>query len=237
MPVRPTLTYFDLRGRAEPIRLMLHARGGDFEDRRIMDPEEWSRLKPTLPFGSLPLYETGELAIAQSHAIFRHLARSFGWLGSNPTQDALLDVTQEALAEAQEDLWRFAWLDRYHEKMDRYATQTLIPRLDRLQAWLRRDGRSDDFWVGQLPTHVDFIAFCYLDELDAFFPAVLDRFEHLAAFRRHIEAMPGIAEYIASEDRPIVFGMGIRGPKVDRRKPIPEGARFENPWTNPIPLE
>lgn len=214
---------------------MLHAMSVDFEDHRVVSSEEWLQLQPRLPFGALPVYEDGDLSISQSHAIFRHLARSFGWAGSNEVHDTLLDVTQEALAEAQEDLWRFGWLENHHEKLDSYASEKLAPRLERLEAWFRRGGRERN-WVGDSLTHVDFIAFCYLDELDAFFPKVLGRFEHLAAFRQRIESLRQVAEYIASGKRPIVFGLGIRGPKIDRRRRIPEGSTFENPWTKPIVL-
>lgn len=236
MTDRPRLTYFDMRGRAEPIRLMLHAMSVEFEDHRIVSPEEWSRLKPRLPFGALPLYETAGLSIAQSHAVFRYLARSFGWAGSSQTHDTLLDITQEALAEAQEDLWRFAWVENHHPKREGYASSKLEPELARLQAWLQRQGRTGPYWVGESLSHVDLIAFCYLDELDAFFPETLSRYEPLAAFRRRIETLPAIAAYIARGDRPTVFGMGIEGPKIDPRCTIPEGSAFRNPWTKPIIL-
>jgi hypothetical protein len=155
--------------------------------------------------------------------------------------DARTDATQEAVAEAQEALWRFAWVENYHEMMEPYAATELEPRLQRLQAWFEREGPGAPglgapFWVTDSPIHVDFLAFVYLDEIDAFFPDTLNRFETLAAFRRRIAAIPAVADYIASGDRPIVFGMGIRGPKVDRRTPIPAGARFESPWGDPIDL-
>jgi len=79
-------------------------------------------------------------------------------------------------------------------------------------------------------------AFVYLDEIDAFFPKTLSRFETLAAFHRRIAEISAVADYVASGDRPIVFGMGIRGPKVDRRRPIPAGTRFECPWADPLDL-
>ena len=238
---RPKLTYFDLRGRAETIRLMLRTMSVEFQDHRVVSSEPWSDLKPLLPFGGLPLYEADGVYIPESHAISRHLARSFGWLGANSAMDARADATQDALAEAQEDLWRFAWVENYHEVMEPYAAAQLEPRLQRLQAWFEHEGpgapgQGARFWVADSPIHVDFLAFVYLDEIDAFFPKTLNRFEALAAFHRRIGEIPAVADYIASGDRPIVFGMGIRGPKVDRRTPIPAGTCFESPWADPIDL-
>ena len=40
------LTYFDVRGRGELIRYVLHAAGRDFEDVRV-NGEQWKELKPS----------------------------------------------------------------------------------------------------------------------------------------------------------------------------------------------
>ncbi len=231
----PRLTYFELRGRAEAIRLMHYEMEVGFDDYRIVDADEWETVKSVSPFGRLPLYESGALALCESHAILRHLARSSGWLGADEQRDALFDITQEALSEAQEDLWRFAWVKDYHQKTERYADETLRPRLRHLQKWLRRDARDGQYWVGEAPSHVDFLAFCYLDELDAFFPETLAEFPNLADFRSRIESLPRVAHYVATA-RPIVFGMGIKGPKIDPRVAIAPGTEFRNPWTQPIAL-
>lgn len=41
---RYVLTYFNIRGRAEPIRLSFHAAGVEFEDKRLIS-EEWAVMK------------------------------------------------------------------------------------------------------------------------------------------------------------------------------------------------
>ena len=40
-----TLTYFNVRGRAEAARLILHYAQVPFEDRRIIDKSEWPQMK------------------------------------------------------------------------------------------------------------------------------------------------------------------------------------------------
>jgi len=44
------LTYFDIEGVAEPIRLALVLSGIPFEDHRIKF-DEWPAMKPTTPYG------------------------------------------------------------------------------------------------------------------------------------------------------------------------------------------
>ena len=76
---KPTLTYFDAPvSRGEECRLALHIAGVDFEDRRIKSAD-WMGLKPTTPFGALPLLDVpGHPVLAQSTAILVYLGRRYG---------------------------------------------------------------------------------------------------------------------------------------------------------------
>lgn len=76
---KPRLTYFDMPvSRGEECRLALHAGGVDFEDVRIKR-EDWPALKPTTPFGSLPVFEVeGHAPLAQSNAILVLIGREHG---------------------------------------------------------------------------------------------------------------------------------------------------------------
>ena len=76
---RPKLTYFDAPvSRGEECRLALHIAGVDFEDNRLKR-DEWLALKPTTPFGSLPLLDMpGHPTLADSTAILVFLGRRHG---------------------------------------------------------------------------------------------------------------------------------------------------------------
>jgi len=54
---KPKLMYFDAPvSRGEECRLALHVAGVEFEDVRVKR-DEWPKLKPTTPYGSVPVFE------------------------------------------------------------------------------------------------------------------------------------------------------------------------------------
>jgi len=66
------LTYFNIEGVAEKIRLALKIGGKEFVDKRITF-DEWGPMKPTTKFGQLPLMTIdGGEPIAQSGAMLRY---------------------------------------------------------------------------------------------------------------------------------------------------------------------
>lgn len=96
----PLLTYFDIRGRAEVIRLILEEVAAPYRERRVQE-QEWAAVKPTMPFGQMPLYQDGELLIPQSHAIYRYLARKYGLYGQDERERVRCDIIEEVFVEAQ----------------------------------------------------------------------------------------------------------------------------------------
>ena len=231
------LIYFELRGRAEAIRLFLHATSTEFEDERVVTSEAWQALKPELPFGRLPVYDIAGTRLCESHAILRHISRIAAPAEETNETITRLDVVQEFLSESQEDLWRFNWLPNYYELLERYGTNSLKSRLERLSGCLRQGANEGaEGWFGPNLSHVDCLAFCFLDEVDAFFPALLGEFEDLSELHSRVASRPEISRYLGSEARPAVFGMGSMGPKVDARIDFDPDAVFECPWSEPINL-
>lgn len=98
---KPRLVYFDAPiSRGEECRLALHVAGIDFEDVRIKR-EEWPAIKPTMPYGSLPVLEIpGHPPLAQSSAILVLIGRRHGL---HPTDD-FEAARHEGLMQHVEDL-------------------------------------------------------------------------------------------------------------------------------------
>lgn len=76
---KPKLTYFDApASRGEECRLALYLAGVDFEDNRVKGAD-WPALKPTTPFGGLPVFEVpGHPPLGQTNAILALIGRRHG---------------------------------------------------------------------------------------------------------------------------------------------------------------
>jgi prostaglandin-H2 D-isomerase / glutathione transferase len=95
-----TLSYFDFDGsRGLECRLALTVAGVPFTDNRLNRPQ-WAEMKPTVPFGALPVLEHDGRTLAQSNAILRYIGATHGM---HPT-DAWTAAEHDALMQSVEDL-------------------------------------------------------------------------------------------------------------------------------------
>jgi prostaglandin-H2 D-isomerase / glutathione transferase len=101
------LTYFDSRGRAEPVRLALRIGGVPFEDHRLPF-KEFLRIRAEggLPLNQVPLLEVDGEVITQTPAMLRYAARLGGGdlIPSDPLAalrvDSALDCMNDTLSNA-----------------------------------------------------------------------------------------------------------------------------------------
>ena len=207
----PTVTYFDVRARAEPIRLILEELGIQYEDHQIGDPE-WTKLRSSTPFGWLPVYRDGDLEIWQSHTIFRHLARVHDLYGSNEAERIRCDVVEEAFADLNTLIGKAPWRPGFRDTQADFIERELSPVLDRLERYLLTNAAGPSFWVGQRLTFVDLIALSLLDCTGSMFPEAMAGHPDLQGFCDGIARRPRIAAYLRSDRRPqgIQYGPGGR---------------------------
>jgi len=102
------LSYFNIEGLAEKVRLTLAVTGTPFEDFRFSF-EDWPNVKPTTPFGQVPLLEVtledgSKKAFAQSNAMMRYVARKFDKTGTLYPADAEQSVVVEEMVGLVDDL-------------------------------------------------------------------------------------------------------------------------------------
>lgn len=97
MPTYEVL-YFDLKGRADTIRLLLHAAGVDFKDTRIPFAE-WPAIKPTTPLGNIPVLKIDGTDYCQSLALITYAAKIAGWYPEDPLDALKCDEVANSISE------------------------------------------------------------------------------------------------------------------------------------------
>lgn len=95
---RPVLTYLDIKGFAESIRLALIIGHVDFEDRRVTY-EDISQMRNDgeLPFGQVPVLDVGKKRYGQSGAILRWAGQMSGLYPAN--QQFEIDMALEGIVD------------------------------------------------------------------------------------------------------------------------------------------
>lgn len=84
------LTYFNLRGLAEPIRMAFHYGGISFENNHVIRTE-WDNVKDQYPVGKLPLLQFDGQLLTQSPAILRFIAKKAGLVPEDELELARAD--------------------------------------------------------------------------------------------------------------------------------------------------
>ena len=109
------LHYFNLHGRAEPIRMLLAHAKVDFEDVRI-ERSDWPALKPTMPNGQLPCLELEDgTKMGESMDILNYVATKYGYI----PEDAQAAYRSNEVIEAAEECIKVIYLPHFKEGEDK----------------------------------------------------------------------------------------------------------------------
>lgn len=92
------LTYFDMDGRAAPVRICFHAAGIDFEDKRISF-EDFMQLRESLRFNCVPTLEIDGELVTQSNAMCRYVGKMAGLYPEDATQALYCDEAMGAIED------------------------------------------------------------------------------------------------------------------------------------------
>ena len=151
---RPRLTYFDMPvSRGEECRLAFVLAGVDFDDHRIARAE-WPTLKPTTPFGALPVLEVpGHPPVGQSNAILALIGRLHGLHPTDPYEAARHEAVMASVEELRALVAPSGILpdDEKREARERLATRSIPTWAGFIEAQLG-DG---PFYAGAKPHVVD----------------------------------------------------------------------------------
>jgi len=156
------LHYFDIHGRGECARMILHYNGTAFEDNRL-NGEQWQALKASgiAEFGQLPVLEIDGHKLVQSHSINRYLCQKFGYYPSDPAQvyfvESICDLKEDVLSSYVKFV-----LSKDMEGMEKLNQEKLPTWLQMFEKRLESNNGGTGYFVGNSPTVADFEIFQFM---------------------------------------------------------------------------
>ena len=195
------LIYFDLRGRAEFIRLIFAQADVQYKDVRIK-MQDWPSLKPKTPFGMLPVLEVDGKQIGGTQVIARYVAEKHGLAGSNDLETALVASVVDAVSDL------LTKVSRYMHEKDECSKET--QRKDLEEKYIPETfghvekfcAENKDGWlIGSKPTYGDLGVYSTLEQMQEIFPKLgLDKYPKLSQLMKKVEGLPNVAKWL--KERP-----------------------------------
>jgi glutathione S-transferase len=208
------LTYFDVRGRVEPVRLMLEMTRTSYEFVAIAI-ETWAspagkpHFATLTPFGQLPVLEDDGFTLAQSGAIRRYVAQVLGLCGSSLREAARVDEVQETGAEIVLDLGTSFWRADFVAKRAEHR-EAMAQRLQALARYFEHTRADAEHWIRKDRYTLGDVQMGYaLETVLAAHPGLLETYPELHHFTTRLFASDGIAEYVRSARRPRIWTVPI----------------------------
>lgn len=201
-PVSYKLYYFNGKGRAEVIRLILSAAGKEFQDIRF-EFDKWPEHKPKTPQGMLPYIEFDDVTLPQSNAINRYLAEKYGMFGKNLWERTMIDVIYETGLDLREKMVEAMFEKdegKKAELFDKLGSEIVPKYLGLFDGFLDKKTNGSVFFVGNSVTLADLLVFHLLDGLLQKTPTLLDNHPKLKKNHEKVAEIPGIKKWL--EKRP-----------------------------------
>ncbi|XP_007529435.1 glutathione S-transferase Mu 2-like [Erinaceus europaeus] len=209
-----TLGYWDIRGLAHAIRLLLEYTGTKYEEKRYTigdapnyDRSQWlnEKFKLGLDFPNLPYLIDGSRRLTQSNAILRYIARKHNLCGETEEERIRMDILEN---QAMDTLLQMARVC-YNPDFEKLKPDYLKGLPEILKQYSDFLGKRPWF-AGAKLSYVDFVAYAILDMLRVFEPKCLDAFSNLKDFMARFEGLEKIAAYMKSSrflPRPLFLKM------------------------------
>jgi len=194
------LTYFNLRARAEPCRLLLAYGGIKYEDERITpsweDPAPWGALKASTPYGQLPMLTWNGTVICQSMACARFIAKEIGIGGRTNLEcaqvDEIIDAIQDLINKGAT-----LFFAKDDEGMKKHMSETVPAAFVQIEK--RIESRGGQFLVGNAFTFADLHLFAYVSELPD--KTFVDATPKIKSLVDRVGKLPNIKAWV--ESRPV----------------------------------
>ncbi|XP_011879075.1 PREDICTED: uncharacterized protein LOC105568212 [Vollenhovia emeryi] len=229
------LIYYPITALAEPIRFLFNYAGIEFEDERF-DRKDWPKLKPTMPFGKVPVLIVDGKKIDQSVAIGRYLAKQCGLAGKNDWESLEIDSTIDTIHDLRLNIAGFHYEsnEQAKETKRKIAKETTVPYyLERLDAQVKKNG---GYFVGGALSWADFTFVALLEYLNFMMNEdIVEKYKNLKQLQKKVEEVPAIKKWIAKRPATILpvaillLSITIIQPKVAQIMSVQRHTLFTDP--------
>ncbi|XP_043732196.1 glutathione S-transferase Mu 1-like isoform X3 [Cervus elaphus] len=212
------LGYWDIRGLAHAIRLLLEYTDSNYEEKKYTmgdtpdyNKSQWlnekSKLGLDFPndgdaggpsdqallFFQLPYLIDGTHKLTQSNAILRHIARKHNMCGETEEEKIRVDLLENQVMDVRLHMARICYSPDFEKLKPGYLKE--IPgRMKLFSVFLGKRC----WFAGNKLTYVDFLAYDILDLQRIFEPRCLDEFPNLKDFLTRFEGLKKISAYMQS---------------------------------------
>ena len=203
-----------MQGRAEPIRLLLAYTKQEYTNEHPTSREDWveKREKLGLEVPDLPYLVDGDFAMSESGAILQYVAERSGD-ASLVGEDVKTRARVQMVGDIFKDIIANSIKVRSAEDKVKALEELFAGKTGKQLSRLDKMAENNQFLTGKL-TIVDFVMFI-VRRMFSFFSQVLKQedpflqFKNLLAVLQRFEELPGIKEYLASEEskRPFLFSL------------------------------
>ncbi len=133
------LLYFNGAGRAETIRIALHAAGINFTDTRFLG-KDWPTIKPTTPLESVPVLKVDGESHCQSVSLARYAGKLGGFYPEDPLQALVVDEAIESLNELMAVAPKHSDPDKLLKLRKEYQAGTMTKYVTFLESLIQKNG-------------------------------------------------------------------------------------------------
>eukprot|EP01017_Pseudomicrothorax_dubius_P031019 TRINITY_DN3916_c0_g1_i3.p1 TRINITY_DN3916_c0_g1~~TRINITY_DN3916_c0_g1_i3.p1 ORF type:complete len:218 (+),score=54.31 TRINITY_DN3916_c0_g1_i3:38-691(+) len=193
------LSYWDIRGRAEPLRLLMEFLDVPYEQNLYKDVSAWQIEKSSVPhpFPNLPYLVDGDKVVCESEAIAYHIAlkvKRYDLLGKSPEDVVFLRTVKGVVTDLSNDVLQYCFNPEAESIVHKFLNDKVHPRLERFDSFLK----TNEYLIGSYITFIDFVFFELIAMLLAAFDNVLEKYPSLRAYRDRIAQIPKIEAYYQS---------------------------------------
>ncbi|XP_054404044.1 glutathione S-transferase Mu 1 isoform X4 [Pongo abelii] len=188
-----TLGYWDIRGLAHAIRLLLEYTDSSYEEKKYTmgdapdyDRSQWlnEKFKLGLDFPNLPYLIDGAHKITQSNAILRYIARKHNLCGETEEEKIRVDILENQTMDNHMQLGMICYNPEFEKLKPKYLEE--LP--EKLKLYSEFLGKQPWF-AGNKITFADFLVYDVLDLHRIFEPKCLDAFPNLKDFISRFEVV------------------------------------------------